>query len=81
MRADGGQGTLGRDEMTKRIRQVLSTLLIGEDRPMKVKDADGTEFEVGMKDVREIQQACGCSESEAMDRLAGWVVETLEGKR
>ncbi len=67
--------------MTTRIRQVLSTLLIGEDRPMKVKDADGTEFEVGMKDVHEIMRKCDCSESEAMDRLAGWVVETLEGRR
>lgn len=67
--------------MSSRIRQALTTLLVEEDRPMSIIDPSGQPMEVTMRDVEDIQKACGCSESEALDRLAGWIEETLHGRR
>lgn len=61
--------------MLDRVKDVISDRLHG-GRPMIVRDGDET-YTVGQRDVREIMQACDCSEEEAMDRLAQWVVDKL----
>ncbi len=67
--------------MSSRIRQALVTLLVEEDRPMSIIDPSGQPMEVTMRDVEDIMQACGCSESEALDRLAGWIEDNLRGRQ
>lgn len=67
--------------MPSRIRQALTILLVELGRPMSIVDPSGEPMEVTMRDVEDIMQACGCSESEALDRLAGWIEETLHGRR
>ncbi len=67
--------------MGSRIRQALTILLVEEDRPMSIIDPSGQPMEVTMRDVEDIQKACGCSESEALDRLAGWIEETLRNAK
>lgn len=67
--------------MPSRIRQALTILLVEEDRPMSIIDPSGQPMEVTMRDVEDIQKACGCSESEALDRLAGWIEETLRNAK
>lgn len=64
--------------MIERMRQAIDHLISG-DQPMYVKDGDVTHT-LTRKDVHEIMRKCDCSEEEARDRLAGWIVDRLEGK-
>ena len=57
------------------IRRAIDQLL-DDETPMIVRDGDET-YTLTVKDVEDIQAACGCSEDEAKDRLAAWVEERL----
>lgn len=65
--------------MIKRIRQAIDQLL-QDEAPMIVRDGEET-YTLTHRDVEDIQQACGCSEGEAKQRLADWIVERLGDKK
>ena len=65
--------------MLDRIKQAMRTLF-SEERPMCITGHDGEIMSVSQQDVREIMEACSCGEDEAMDRLAGYVVDRMEGR-
>lgn len=62
-----------------RVREAVKQFVRG-DRPMIVRDGDET-YTITRRDVTDIMRACDCDEAEAIDRLADWVVDRMEGKR